>query len=178
MKHNPTEFTSMSILLALLGACTPLEGSSTQGSITLDEWVAKHVNADEKLLCKREVNREYFFTAQIGDKVKVGSRIDITGAGRFPKTLISGWLFQNEKDSHLVTNTPPTTVKRGYVKDRGRMYAEQIEYQTLYLHNSQKMRVKIDIKKCPTENCSREKTASKEEEQYKIELCEIPFDKQ
>ena len=178
MKYNATRFACMSILLALFGACMPLQGSRAKQSITLDEWVAKHITANERLLCERDVNREYFFIARIGDRVKVGSRVDITGTSRTPKTLISGWLFQNEKDSYLATNTPPTTVKGGYTKDGDRIYAEQIEYQTLYIQGSQKMRVAINIKKCPTENCSREKTASKEEEQYRIEVCEVSLDKQ
>ena len=71
------------------------------------------------------------------------------------------WKFQNEKDGPLVTNVPPTTVKEGYVKDNNKTYSEKIEYQTLYLKDSEKMRVTIDIKKCPTADCDRQQTKSK-----------------
>lgn len=175
MRVSEISFTSVTLLLALLIASVPLEGSITSGVISLEEWVAKYITADEKLICKRDVDGEYFFVSQIGLKVKVGSRIDVTGLDRVPKTLIVGWMFLNEKDGYLATNTLPTTVKEGYEKDGNRRYAEHIEYQTLNLQGSTKIHVVIDIKKCPTENCSREKTANKEEEQYQIQLCEIPL---
>lgn len=168
---------SLSIVIAP-SACAPLESASNKESAGLDRWVTEHIDKDEKLLCKRDENGEYFFLAQKGEKVKVGSRIDITQTyGEPPKAFIVVWMFRNEKGGHLVTNIVPTTVKEGHVKDNNRMYLEQVEYQTLYLKDSREMRVTIDIKKCPTADCDRQQTKSKGEKQYAIQLCEVPLDK-
>lgn len=161
------------IVIAFLGACVPLTSASESGD--LNQWVAEHVNQDEKLLCKRDEDGEYFFVAQKGEKVKIGSRLDVTRepGDYLPKAFIIAWKFQNEKDGHLVTKVPPTTVKEGYVKDNNKTYSEQIEYQTLYLKDSAKMRVRIDIKKCPAADCDRQQTKSKDETQYSVNLCEV-----
>ena len=166
---------SLPILLALLGACAPLEGSAKE-SDAISGWVAKYVNKEEKLLCQRAVEGDYFFIARIGDKVKVGSRLDVTGVGGTPKAFVIGWQFQNEKDNHLVTNTPPSPVKEEYVKSDGKMYAEHIQYQTLHLSESQKMRVTVDLKKCANkDDCSM---TSKGDKLHTIRICEVPLSKQ
>lgn len=163
------------ILIAFLGACVPLTSASESGD--LNQWVAKHVNQDEQLLCKRDENGEYFFVARKGEQAKVGSRLDVTRVrgGNSPKAFVIAWKFQNEKDGHLVTKVPPTTVKERYVKDNNKTYSEQIEYQTLYLKDSEKMRVTIDIKKCQSADCDRQQTKSKDEIQYSVNLCEVPL---
>lgn len=165
------------IVTVFFNGCSPLEGASTGKSSSLDQWVAKYINQDEKLLCKRDENGEHFFVAQKDDKVKVGSRLDVTRApgDNLPKAFIIAWKFQNEKDGHLVTKVPPTTVKEGYIKDNNKTYSEQVEYQALYLMGSKKLRVTIDIKKCPTADCERQQTRSKEEKEYSIKLCEVPL---
>lgn len=169
---------SLSMVIAF-GACAPLEGASNKESTGLDRWVAQYIDKDEKLLCKHEENGEYFFLARKGEKVKVGSRIDITQTyGEPPKAVIAAWMFRNEKGGHLVTNVVPTTVQEGHVKDNNRMYLEQVEYQTLYLKDSREMHVTIEIKKCPTADCDRQQTKSKDETQYTIKLCEVPLNKQ
>ena len=163
------------MVIAFLVACVPLTSANESGS--LNQWVAEHVSQDEKLLCKRDKDGEYFFIAQKGEIVKIGSRLDVTRArgDNSPKAFIIAWKFQNEKDGPLVTNVPPTTVKEGYVKDNNKTYSEQIEYQTLYLKDSEKMRVTIDIKKCPTADCDRQQTKDKDERQYSVKLCEVPL---
>ena len=171
--------TLVSTMITFLGACSPLEGASTKESVGLDQWVAKYVSQDEKLLCKRDENGEYFFIAQKDEKVKAGSRLDVTRApgDRSPKAFLIAWKFQNEKDGHLATKVPPTTVKEGYDKDSDKTYSEQIEYQTLHLKGSEKMHVTIDIKKCPTNDCDRQQTKGKGEKAYSIKLCEVALSK-
>jgi hypothetical protein len=167
--------TLLSILLALLGACAPLEGNAKE-SDAISGWVEQYVNKDEKLLCQRAVEGDYFFIARIGDRVKVGSRLDVTGVGGTPKTFVISWQFQNEKDNHLVTNMPPSPVKEDYVKNDGKMYAEHIQYQTLHLSESQKMRVTVDLKKCANkDDCSM---VSKGDKLHTIRICEVPLSKQ
>lgn len=178
-KINTVRITSVLCLIALLSACSSLEGSDNKGSDALNQWTLKHITKDEKLLCQREVNGEYFSLAKeaTGDRVKIGARIDVTGA-KVPMTSMVIWHFQNEKDEHLATNTPPSSVKSEYMKDRGKMYSEGVEYQTLYLQGSKKLHVTIDIKKCPTADCDRQQTKSKDEKRYTIKLCEIPLNEQ
>lgn len=181
MKHKLKTVARASFLSIVIafGACAPLEGASNRESADLDRWVTQYIDKDEKLLCKREENGEYFFLAQKGEKVKVGSRIDITQTyGEPPKAFIAAWMFRNEKGGHLVTNVVPTAVKEGHVKDDSRVYLEQVEYQTLYLKGSREMHVTIDIKKCPTADCDRQQTKSKDEKQYTIKLCEVPLNEQ
>lgn len=178
-KTNRVRIVSALCMISLLGACASVEGSNTKESDTLNRWVAQYVNKDEKLLCQREVDGEYFFLTKdvAGDKVKIGARIDVTG-GKAPMTSMVIWHFQNEKDMHLSTNTPPSPVKGGYVKDGNKIYSEGVEYQTLYLKNSEKLRVTIDIKKCPTSDCERRQAKGKDEKEYSIKLCEVPLNKQ
>ena len=166
------------LVSGLLGACSPLESASTKTSGPIDPWIAKHLNNDEVLLCQREVDGEFFFIAKgaQSNKVKIGTRIDVTGA-KTPLTSIVAWRFQNEKDDYLTTKTPPTSVIGEYVKDDGKMYSEDIAYQTLTLSGSNKMRAAVDIKKCPTANCERQQTKGKDEKQYTIKLCEVPLNK-
>jgi hypothetical protein len=164
-------------MISLLSACATVEGSDTKESDALNRWIVQHVNKDEKLLCQREVNGEYFFLAKeaAGDRVKIGARIDVTAA-KAPLTSVVVWHFQNEKDQHLSTKTPPSPVTGGYVKDSGKIYSDGVEYQTLFLKNSEKMHVTIDIKKCLTADCDRQ-TKGKDDKEYSIKLCEVPLNK-
>ena len=163
------------MVITFLGACVPLTNASESDS--LNQWIAKHVSQDEKLLCKRDENGEYFFVAQKDEKVKIASRLDVTRVpgDYLPKVFMIVWRFQNEKDGSLVTNVLPTTVKQEYVKHNNKTYSEKIEYQTLYLKDSEKMHVTIHIKKCPTADCDRQQTKSKDEIQYSVNLCEVPL---
>jgi hypothetical protein len=177
---NITRATLVSILIGFLGACAPLEGASTTKSISLDEWAASYIDKGEKLLCKREENGEYFFLAQevTGDRVKVGSLIDMSSYRNQTHAFIVAWKFRNEKGNPLVAQVRPSAVQEAYVKDGGKTYAENVQYQTLNLKDSKKMQVTIDIKKCPTADCDRQQTKSKDEKEYSIKLCEIPLNKQ
>lgn len=181
MKHGISAMRTvfMSLLFALIGACSLSESADTRGSGKIDQWIATHVTKDDKLLCQRDAEGEYYFLAMgaAADKVKVGARIDVTGK-KIPLTTIVAWHFKNEKGEHVTVKTPPNTVTGGYVKDNGRMFSEDIEYQTLNLLGSAKLRASVEIKKCPTaDDCERQKK-SKDEKHYTIKLCEVPLNKQ
>lgn len=167
--------TSLLIAFALLNACSPIQGASTTKSISLDQWAASYLDHGEKLLCKQEKNGEYFFLAQevAGDRVKVGSLVDMSSYRKQTHALIVAWKFRNEKGSALVTNVRPSTIREAYVKDDSKTYAENVQYQTLNLKGSEKMHATIEIKKCPTADCDRQQTRSPEEQRYTIKLCEV-----
>lgn len=183
MKHKLmiiARVTSLMALVAFISGCLPQEAISGSKLISLDQWAASYVDKGEKLLCKREENGEYFFVAQEGgvDRVKVGSLIDMSSYRNQTHAFIVAWKFSNETGGPLVTNVQPSTIVEAYVKKDGRTFAENVQYQTLYLKGSEKMRVTIDIKKCPTADCDRQQTKSKDEKQYTINLCEVPINKQ
>jgi hypothetical protein len=122
------------------------------------------------------VDGEYFFLAKGDNRVKVGSRLDMT---EYPDahSFILGWVFQNEKGTYLATNARPTTVREEYVRSGGKTYAERVQYQTLNLTGSQEMRVTVTIKKCASVQCDRLEKKSQTEKQYTIKLCEVPLNK-
>jgi hypothetical protein len=174
------KWNSLSFVLIAIGLVSACTSSSSSESNTLDMWVEKHITKDETLLCQREVNGEFFFVARMGDRVKLGSRLDVTGtsANKPVNAFIRAWQFQNENNKHLVTNVPPSTVKEELVKSDTKLYAEDIQYQTLHLPGSQKIRVTIHIKKCPTGECDRQQKISNDEIQYTVELCEASLTQQ
>lgn len=171
---------SLSILIVFISGCAPREIESVSKSISLDQWAASYLDKGEVLLCKREENGEYFFLAQetAGEKVQVGSLIDMSLYRNHAHAFIVAWKFRNEIGGPLVAKVVPTTVFEAFVKKDGKTYAENVQYQTLYLKGSREMHVTIDIKKCPTADCDRQQTRSKDEKQYTIKLCEVPLNEQ
>lgn len=168
-----------SILLLSLSACSPLEGASNAKSIGLDQWAASYLDRGEKLVCMRKKNEEYFFLAQevAGNRVKIGSLVDMSLYRNQNHALIVAWKFRNERGNPLVANVKPSTVQETYVKDRDKTYAENVQYQTLNIEGSEEIHVTIEIKKCPTADCDRQQTKSPEEQHYTIELCEVRITK-
>jgi hypothetical protein len=150
--------------------------SSAAAADTLDDWVVQHIGTGEQLLCERDVGGEYFFLARVGDKVRLGSRLDMTGYNERHE-FIAAWMFYNEKKESLATKVLPIPIREKYVHSGDRIFAENIEYQTLNLRNARTMAVTIKIKKCPTSECNLQVTASKEEKQYTIPLCEVFLNK-
>lgn len=163
-------------VILLSCGCSSSQSAAHDRSITIDQWVAMYLEKNENLLCKRDVNGEYFFIAKVknSDKIKAGIRVDVTGTKQ-PLTSLSGWRFQNEKSEYLTVATPPSVVKREYVRSNGQIYLEGVEYQILNLRGSSKLRAIIEIKKCTTSKCVRQKTMSNDEVEYNIDLCEIPM---
>jgi hypothetical protein len=150
--------------------------SSPAASNTINDWVTQHIGEREKVLCKRDVGGEYFFLSLAGDKVRLGSRLDMTGYTNRHE-FIAAWLFLNEDKRSLATKVRPIPITEQYVRSGGKIFAENVEYQTLDLRESKVLTVAIKIKKCPTSECSLLVTKNKQEKQYTIQLCEVPLNK-
>jgi hypothetical protein len=140
----------------------------------IDDWVAQNTDMGEKLLCKREVGGEYFFIARAGDKVRLGSRLDMTGYTQ-THVFFVGWVLRNEKNDSVVAKVRPTPIKDKYVRSGGKVFAEGVEYQSLRLPLPETMSVTVEVKKCPTLECDKQQVRSKEETQYTVELCKVPL---
>lgn len=152
-----------------------IAGSSLLAMATpMDDWVTQHIGKGEKLLCKRNVDGEYFFLTQVGDKVRLGSRLDMTGYTE-KHEFIAAWVFLNENKKSLATKVDPIPITEKYVRSGDRIFAENVEYQTLNLADSRTVAVTIKIKKCPTSECSLLVTKNRGEKQYTIQLCEVPL---
>ncbi len=147
---------------------------SSAAASTLDDWVTQHIGEGEKLLCKRDVSGEYFFLTQVGDRVRLGSRLDMTGYTERHE-FIAAWVFLNENKRSLATKVHPIPIMEKYVRGGDRIFAENVEYQTLDLRDSKMVAVAIKIKKCQTSECSLHVTRNKEEKQYTIKLCDVPL---
>jgi hypothetical protein len=164
MKFKPGQFAIAWILF--ISIPSPLLAVTT-----LDDWVAQNSSEGEKLLCKREFGGEYFFLARTGDKARLGNRLDMTGS--YASSV--AWVFQNERLKSLAVKVPPVEIKHQYVLSEDKVFADDVQYQTLDLKDSKTMDVTIEIKKCPTSECKLQETRSKEEKRYTIKVCEVPL---
>lgn len=150
--------------------------SSPAAANTMDDWVTQHIDRGEKVLCKRDVGGEYFFLTQIGDRVRLGSRLDMTGYNE-KHEFIAAWMFHDENNRSLAAKIPPTPIVERYVRSGNKIFAENIEYQTLDRRDSRTVAVAVRIKKCPTSECSLLVTKNSEEKQYTIQVCDVPLNK-
>lgn len=172
MLEKSMKIQSQIVVVSILGA---LGCSSLNAASAIDDWIAQNTDTSEKVLCRREVNGEYFFLSQAGEKVKLGSRLDMTEYTQTHVFLV-GWRLRNDQNDSLVAKVRPTPIKDKYVRSGGRVFAESVEYQTLRLPHSETMHVTIDVKKCPTSECDRQQTRSKGEKQYTVDLCRVRVD--
>jgi hypothetical protein len=143
---------------------------------TIDEWVAQNSDKDERLLCKREFGGEYFFLAQRDDKLKLGSRLDMSEYSK-AHTFIVSWILRDEKNESPVTKDRPISVKDKHVHSGSKAFAESVEYRTINVPRSHVVNATIAVKKCPTAECDRRRTISKEEKEYSVEICEAALSK-
>jgi hypothetical protein len=140
----------------------------------IDDWIAQNTGAKEKVVCGREVNGEYFFVSRAGDKVRLGSRLNMTEYTETHVFLV-GWRLQNENDESLVAKVRPISIRDEYVRNGEMVFAENVQYQTLRRSHSKTIHVTIHVKKCQTSECDRQKTISKREKQYVVDLCTSPL---
>lgn len=154
-------------------ACTFTNASGINNPRDLDLWIANEVERGEVVLCKRQVEGDDFFVAQkqSGERIKVGARIEVTGDHSEPKAFTLGWLFQDERNEYLATNSPPIQVKQEYVKTHGKWYAEHIQYQTLRLSDARQLRITVDFNKCGRKDDCPLKGANSRT----VELCVVPL---
>ena len=159
-----------SLMLYMLLSYSPIR------AYTIDDWVAQNLNKGEELLCKRDMNGEYFFLAKAGDKLKLGSRLDMTEYTQTHVFIIT-WVLRDEKDESPVTSVRPVPIKDKYVRSQEGVFAENVEYRTLRLPRPESISATIEVKKCPISQCDRDQVRSKEEKQYAIKVCEVPLNK-
>jgi hypothetical protein len=137
-----------------------------------EDWVKQNLVNHERVLCQRNVSGEYFFLAKAGDEVKVGSRLDMTG---YPAAHVFtiAWTFQNEQHGSVGAKVPPKTVKQSYTKSDSKVFAENVEYQTLAIGQAKTVRVVVHIGKCVGPDCDKQVAAIKRDKEYKVELCVV-----
>lgn len=111
------------------------------------DWKAENVSDGGRVLCSKEVDGDYFFVERVGDSIKTGSLIDVTGAGGDPKSFIVSWGFRDSKGQYLETSTPPKDLKKSYIKIDRNMYAENVSYHHLHLKTAKSMSISIELKK-------------------------------
>jgi hypothetical protein len=156
----------IALMSCVVGQVQPLHAAGPE------DWVKQNLVNHERVLCQRNVSGEYFFVAKAGDKVKVGSRLDMTG---YPAAHVFtiAWAFQNEQDGSVVAKVPPKTVKQSYTKNDGKVFAENVEYQTLAIGEAKTVRVVVHISKCMGPDCDKQVAASKRDKEYRVELCVV-----
>jgi hypothetical protein len=137
-----------------------------------EDWANQNLVNRERLLCQREASGEYFFLAKAGDRVKVGTRLDMTGYSGTHVFNVA-WTFQNEKDASLVAKIPPEAIKESYAQSGGNAFAENLEYQTLTVGQSKTVRVAVHVRKCVGTDCDKQAGASKRDREYKVDLCVV-----
>ena len=141
-------------------------------SPSLDSWVTANASPTEKTVCTREEHGELFFVATAGpDKVRLGSRLDMTGYHHTHEFSV-GWILRNERGSSIVAKVRPETIKERYVKEEARVYAESVEYQTLSAPDSKRLRVEVKIGKCAVWSPDSQ-TCKSGQKAYTVSICEV-----
>jgi hypothetical protein len=146
--------------------------SQLSGAAKMDEWTKENTSGGAGVLCSIEANGEYFFVARSGNDVRLGSRIEMTGYPRMQFSI--GWRFENEKGRSLSTKKQPASIKSKYVQDQSKVYAENVDQQTLQLEDSRSMEVSVSVKKCHSSTCVRE-TAGEGDVSYAVKVCSVPL---
>jgi hypothetical protein len=143
-----------------------------EASPKLDKWVAANTNPAERTACARQIDDELFFVAiAADDRVRLGNRLDMTGYTKIHGYTVA-WMITNEKGGSVVAKVPPVPVRQRYVKEGSKVYADNVEYQTLNAADTKLMSVEVRIEKCAvwssgSQSCQRERKA------YNVKLCEI-----
>jgi hypothetical protein len=141
-------------------------------SSNLDDWVAANTSPTEKTACIRQVDGELFFVAMAADdKVRLGNRLDMTGHTETHGYTVA-WMITNEKGGSVVAKVPPVTVGQRYVKEGSRVYADNIEYQTLNTAGTKTLRVELRISKCAVWSPGSQSCQSGQKA-YTVKLCDI-----
>ena len=161
--------TPRPLLLVLFLACTRAHGSAT-----LESWIAANADPAESVICRKETNGEYFFVARAADsdKLRLGSRVDLS-AYRPPLFSLSvAWRLRNEDDRPITAKLTPTVVRQEYLRAEDKAYAESVEYQTINVGWSKVLRVAVAIEKCPSPPCAE---GSLRAMRYTVNICDAPL---
>lgn len=115
---------------------------------------------------------ELFFVAIAAhDRVRLGNRLDMTGYTETHGYTVA-WIITNERGGSVVAKVPPVPVKQRYVKEGSRVYADNVEYQTLNAASAKLIRVEVRIEKCAVWS-SGSKSCQSSPKAYTVTLCEI-----
>lgn len=155
------------LAVVLVAACAHVEAPPT-----LERWVAANTDPAEPVLCQREVNGEYFFVARRpdDDKLKLGSRVDISGYPLWTFSLIVAWILQDENGRSITPKIPPTPLGDELLRVGQKTYAESLQRQTVNVGRPKPLRVELFIEKCPVQPCSG--TSGDGATRYTIQICE------
>ena len=160
---------SLSIVTALIAGV--LLAGPAGASPTLDQWVAANASPAEKTLCSREERGEFFFVALSSqDRVRVGSRVDMTGYKETHEFGVA-WIIGNDRAASIVAKVEPTTISERYVKEGSRIYADNIYYQTLNTAESKSFRVDVQVYKCAVRSPGSNACASGRKA-YTVKVCD------
>src|SRR5262245_25162292 len=159
-------------IYALLGLAALRVWAQPQES--LDAWVAENMaSSEERVICSRDVNGEYFFVARAGDTtLRLGSRLDMSEY-RDTHSFVLGWRLLNERGSFVTASIASIRLKADYVRSGRKMYADHMQYQSIKV-GSKVVRVELEVEKCPFSECdTAERAAAKKT--YIIPVCEAPI---
>jgi len=163
MAIRPLFIATTLVAAALLGGCA-------EASQTLDEWVAANTNHAEKTLCTHEERGEFFFIALASpDRVRLGSRVDMTGYKATHEFGVA-WIIGNERTASIVAKVQPKPIRERYVKQGSRIYADNVEYETLKTAESKLFRVEVQVHKCEVWSHSSE-TCDSGRKVYTVKVC-------
>lgn len=138
--------------VALAAACAHLEAPPTP-----KDWAAANADPAEPVICQREVNGEYFFVARRpdDDKLKLGSRVDISAYPRGTFSLIVVWHLRDENGRSITPKIPPAPLGDELSRVGDKTYAESFQRQTVNVGSPPKrLRVDVFVEKCPVQPCS------------------------
>ena len=140
-------------------------------STTLESWIAANADPGERVICKRELNGEYFFVARAGDddKLRLGSRVDLSAYRPETFSISVSWRLRDENDLSIVPRIIPTSIRDDYLRVGGKAYAESVQYQTVNIGRPKRLRVDVVIEKCPVRPCAE---GSLRAMRYTVEVCE------
>jgi hypothetical protein len=155
------------VALALAAACAHVEAPPS-----LQAWVAANIDPAERVLCQREANGEYFFVARRrdDDKLKLGSRVDVSEYPRGSFSLIVAWPLRDENGLSITPRIPPTSVRDEYLRAGEKAYAESVLIQTVNAGRPKRLRAEVFIEKCPAMPCSG--ASGDGAARYTVHICE------
>jgi hypothetical protein len=107
------------------------------------------------------------------DRVRLGNRLDMTGHTETYGYSVA-WMLTNENGASVIAKVAPVPVAGRYVKEGSRVYADNIEYQTLKTASTRVMQVEVRIEKCTIWTQSSQSCQSGRKA-YTVKLCEIPL---
>jgi hypothetical protein len=97
--------------------------------------------------------------------------LDMTGYDHTHEFSV-GWILRNERGSSIVAKVRPETVREQYVKEGARVYAENVEYQTLSAPAPKRLRVEVKIGKCSVWSPDSQ-TCKSGQKVYTVSVCEV-----